>query len=92
MRDPRPFRTAAFIIIAAFLAIAGDFGVFLYRQRHGDVLSFTHVRQYIAVSDGGGHYHYEYFGHTDVPCVVALLPHQQLPPCWWVDIHQDHWT
>lgn len=82
---------AAVSVLLALLAIAADFSQFLYRQRHGSVLSFAHVRQYIAVNDGNGRYHYEYFGPADVACVVALLPHQELPPCWWVEVHRGHW-
>ena len=91
MRDPRPLRQGAVLVLLLFVVIAADYGIFLYRQRHGDVLSFTHVKQYIAVNDGNGHYHYEYFGEVDIPCVVALLPHQQMSPCWWVDVHRDHY-
>lgn len=77
--------------LALIAAIALDVGVFLYRQRHGDVLSFTTVKQYVAVHDRNGHYHFEYFGSMDISCVQALLPHQHLAPCWWVSMHHDHW-
>ena len=71
--------------------LAADYGVFVWRQRHGDVLSFTTVKQYVAVPDRPGHWHLAYFGTVDVPCVMALLPHQRLSPCWWVSLHHDHW-
>ncbi len=72
-------------------AIAADFAIFVWRQRHGDVLSFTTVKQYVAIPEANGHWHYAYFGTIDVPCVQALLPHQRMTPCWWVSLHHDHW-
>ncbi len=77
--------------VVLIVAIAADYAVFVYRQRHGDILSFTTVSQYVAVADRNGHYHYEYFGTVDVPCVLALLPHQRMTPCWWVSVHHEHW-
>ena len=77
--------------IALILATGADFSVFAWRQRRGDVLSFTTVREYVAVPEGIGHWREEYFGTVDVPCVVALLPHQSLKPCWWVSVRRDHW-
>lgn len=84
-------RQLAFLVIVLCVACGLDYAVFLYRQWHGDVLSYTTVKQYIAVNDGNGHYHYQYFGNVDIACVVALLPHQRMAPCWWVDVHRDHW-
>ncbi len=78
-------------VILLIVACAADYGLFVYRQRRGDVLSFTTVRQYVAVNDRNGHYHIEYFGNVDVPCVQAFLPHQRMKPCWWVSLHHDHW-
>ena len=90
-----PSRAAAsWLLLLLLLLGAGsavDYGIFVYRQRHGDVLSFTTVKQYQAVPNRNGNYHYEYLGTMDVPCVDAFLPHVQLSPCWWVSVHRDHW-
>lgn len=80
-----------FLVILLLTAVAADYAIFIVRQRHGDVLSFTTVKQYVAVPGRNGHYHFEYFGSMDVPCVYAFLPHQRLAPCWWVSMHHDHW-
>ncbi len=79
------------LALGLFAACAFDFAVFVWRQRHGDILSFTNVKQSIAVPDAHGGYHYEYFGNTDISCVQALLPHAGLAPCWWVQVHHDDW-
>ncbi len=79
------------LVMLLIVAIGADYILFLYRQRHGDVLSFSTVRKYQAVPDRNGRYHYEYFGTMDVPCVEAFLPHQRMTPCWWVSLHEDHW-
>ena len=80
------------LFLLLFLAVtAGDYGLFLYRQRHGDVLSFATVKQYQVVSDRNGSYHEEYVGMVDVPCVDSILPHDGRSACWWVLVHQDHW-
>ena len=90
-----PSRGAASWLLLLLLllttASVADYLLFLYRQRHGDVLSFTSVKQYQAVPGRNGSYHYEYLGTVDVPCVQAFLPHQQMSPCWWVSIHHNHW-
>ncbi len=79
------------LALTLMAAIAADYGVFVWRQRHGDVASFTSVKQYVAISDGNGRWHYVYFGDIDVPCVMALLPHERRSPCWWVNLRSDHW-
>ena len=86
--------TRSWLLLAALglMAVAAaDYGVFVWRQRHGDVLSYTTVKQYVAVTDAPGHWHLTYFGAVDIPCVVALLPHQRMNPCWWVRLHHDDW-
>ncbi len=90
-----PSRAAAswllLLVLLLLAAGAADYGIFVYRQQHGDILSFATVRQYQAVPDRNGSYHYEYVGILDVPCVEAFLPHVQRSPCWWVSLHYDHW-
>ncbi len=79
------------IVLLSLAAAAGDYGIFLYRQRRGDVLSFATVKQYQVVAGRNGSYHEEYVGMVDVPCVQALLPHDGRSACWWVLVYQDHW-
>ena len=90
-----PSRAAAawllLLVLLLMIAVISDYGLFAYRQRHGEVLSFTTVKQYQAVPGRNGNYHYEYLGVVDVPCVETFLPHQQLMPCWWVAFHHDYW-
>ncbi len=78
-------------VIAVVGVVAADYGIFLYRQSHGDVLSFVQVRQYVPVNRGNGKYEYDFVGHVDVPCMEALLPHLRLPPCWWVSVNRFDW-
>ena len=78
-------------LIALIVAIAADYGVFVYRQRHGDVLSYVTVSEYVPVAGRGSTYSYVYFGTVDVSCVEAMLPHQRMSPCWWVMLHRFHW-
>ena len=78
-------------VILLILASAADYAIFLYRQRHGDVLSFVTVRQFVASPLKNGRYEFDYMGTMDVPCVEAFLPHQHMAPCWWVGVHHDHW-
>ena len=80
------------LVIALIGLAAADYIVFLYRQRHGDVLSFVTVREFVASPLKNGRYEYDYLGNMDIPCVVALLPHQRMSPCWWVGFHHDHWN
>ena len=42
----------ALSIIALVIVVAADYGIFLYRQRHGALISFVHVRQYVPVKRG----------------------------------------
>lgn len=79
------------LVIVLLAASAADYAVFVYRQRHGDVLSFVTVRQFVASPLKNGRYEFDYMGTMDVPCVEAFLPHQRMSPCWWVTIHHDHW-
>ncbi len=78
-------------IIVLIVACAADLGVFVYRQRHGDVVSYVTVQEYVPVAGRGGNYSYNYFGTVDISCVEALLPHQRMSPCWWVALHRFHW-
>ncbi len=90
-----PSRAAAswllLLLLLSFAAVAGDYGLFLYRQRRGEVLSFATVRQYQVVADRHGNAHDEYVGMVDVPCVDAFLPHDGRSACWWVLVSKDHW-
>jgi len=79
------------LLVVLTTAMVADYALFTLRQRHGEVLSYTRVKQYIGVSDGNGHYHMEYLGDMDVPCIDAFLPHQNLKPCWYVSFFRDHW-
>ncbi len=78
-------------VMLLIVASAADYAIFVYRQRHGDVLSFTTVRQFVATPLKNGRYEYNYLGTMDIACVQAFLPHQKMSPCWWVVIHHDHW-
>lgn len=81
----------ALLMIALIALSALDYIVFMVRQRRGDVMSYVSVRQYMPVADGRGHYQYDYVGRMDVPCVMALLPHQRTSPCWWTKLHSGHY-
>ncbi len=78
-------------LIALMAVVAADYGVFVYRQRQGDVLSYVTVREYLPVPGSGGNYSYQYAGVTDISCVEAMLPHERMSPCWWVELHHGHW-
>ena len=87
----QPASRLALAAILFFVACAVDYAVFLYRQRHGDVLSYVRVRQFVPRALKNGHYEFDYVGNRDVPCVEALLRHQRMAPCWWVSLHSDDW-
>lgn len=91
MISRRAVSQLAFVVIALIAASALDYIVFMVRQRRGDVMSYGSVRQYMPVADGKGHYSDEYVGRIDVPCVMALLPHQRTSPCWWIELHSAHY-
>ena len=80
------------LLMGAFGAAAGDYVMFVYRQRSGTALDSVAVRQYLATPLKNGRDELDYLGDLDEPCVRAMLPHQQMPPCWWVRRHRDHWT
>jgi hypothetical protein len=78
-------------IIASIGLSALDYIAFMVRQRRGETLSYVNVREYLPVSDGYGTYKYEFVGRIDVSCVAALLPHQSMTPCWWVQLNSEHY-
>jgi hypothetical protein len=83
----------AFTLSMAVFATAGlDYATFVYRQRHGTALDSVTVRQFLATPLKNGRSELDFLGEIDQPCVRALLPHQQMAPCWWVRQHKDHWT
>ena len=69
------------LLVILTAAAVADYAVFTY----------THVKQYVGVSDGNGHYHLAYFGDMDISCIDAFLPHQGMKPCWYVSFFSDHW-
>jgi hypothetical protein len=79
------------LLILLLAATAGDYGLFVYRQRHGNSLGFVTVRQFLATPLKNGRDELDFLGEADQPCVRAALPHQRMDPCWWVRAHKDHW-
>jgi hypothetical protein len=49
------------------------------------------VRQFMATPLKGNRTEYDYVDTLKQPCVRAVMPHQALPPCWWVQMHRDQW-
>ncbi len=78
--------------LCAFSAALWDYAAFVYHQRAGTALDRVAVHQYLATPLKNGRNELDYLGEVDQPCVRAMLPHQQMPPCWWVRRHRDHWV
>jgi hypothetical protein len=86
-------QVSAFLLLMSGLGVlASDYIVFGYRQRSGNALDVVTVREYLSTPLKNGRAELDYLGDTDHPCVRTMLPHQGMPPCWWVRRHQDHWT
>ncbi len=85
-------RTGLALAVLALGAAAADSTVFMWRQRHGTSLDSVTVRQFLATPLKNGRDELDYLGEVDEPCVRAILPHQQMAPCWWVRAHKDRWT
>lgn len=80
------------LAMCAFAAAAIDYVIFLDRLRKGTALAGVTVHQYLATPLKNGREELDYLGELDQPCVRALLPHQQMQPCWWIRRQKDHWT
>jgi len=80
------------LVLSALAAAAVDSALFMYRQRHGTALGSITVREYLATPLKNGRDELDFLGESDQPCVHALLPHQNMPACWWLSRHKDHWV
>ena len=92
MRLPPWTRAASKIGLGVLLLFyAADLALFHFRARHGTGVGSVEVRQFMATPLKANRTEYDYVDTIEQPCVRALLPHQQLPPCWWVQMHRDQW-
>ena len=92
MRLPPWTGPASKIAVAAVLVFfIADWAVFLVRVAHGTSMGSVEVRQFMATPLKGNRTEYDYVDTLKQPCVRAVMPHQALPPCWWVQMHRDQW-
>lgn len=94
MRLSRGWVTAFFLLVVTLCCVcAVDYIRFVILQREGRSLSYEHVRAYttspLTHTDG---VRWNFLGNLDVSCVDAVLPHQGMPPCWWVRLHRKRWA
>jgi len=82
-----------FLLGAALLTFAVDFGVFRLRvasnrNPYGSVI----VSHYYAVQQKNGKTQFIFEPPAPYPCVNALYPHAGLPPCWYLQRHPEQRT
>ena len=80
------------IALAVVLGLCvADWALFRLRVAHGTGVGSVEVRRFMATPLKGNRTEYDYVDTIQQPCVRSILPHQALPPCWWVQMHRDQW-
>jgi hypothetical protein len=80
-------------VLVAFAAVslaayAIDWAVFKLR---GTPQSTVVVNRYMSIPLKGQKTEYDFLGNTTVSCVVALFPHGDEDPCWYLRRNSDQW-
>jgi hypothetical protein len=83
-----------FVLVVLFAAVSlvafiADWAVFKLR---GSPQSMVAVSQYMQVGLKGGKTEYDYLGTQNVPCAVALFPHESMDPCWHLRRNPTQWV
>lgn len=76
----------AAVSLAAFVL---DWAMFKLR---GSPQSTVAVSQYMEVPLKGGKTEYDYLATSNVPCAVALFPHEGKDPCWNLRRNPTQWV
>ena len=88
---PWTVRASKITFAVALLLVVADWAVFRLRVARGTGLASVEVRQFMATPLKANRTEYDYVDTIEQPCVRSVLPHQALPPCWWVQMHRDQW-
>jgi hypothetical protein len=75
----------ALVTLAAF---ALDWAVYKLR---GSPQSQVTVSRFLSVPLKGQKTEYDFLGTANVPCSVALFPHDGNSPCWYLQLHPNQW-
>ena len=80
----------AFLALAAasLVAYAGDSIVYALR---GSPSSTVTVNRFMGVPLKGQKEEYDFLGSAQVPCAVALFPHNGQDPCWHLRRNPNQW-
>jgi hypothetical protein len=81
-------RGLGFVAAAALAAYAADTAVY---KLHGSPQSLVMVSRFMGVPLKGQKTEYDYLGSTNVPCAVALFPHDGLDACWHLKRNPNQW-
>lgn len=81
-------RAFLFLAAATLVAYAGDSIVYLAR---GSPRSTVTVNRFMGVPLKGQKEEYDYLGSSQVPCAVALFPHNGQDPCWHLRRNPNEW-
>jgi hypothetical protein len=81
-------KTALAVALVFYLA---DWALFRLRLAHGTGLGSVEVRQFMATPLKANRTEYDYVDTIQQPCVRSVIPHEALPPCWWLERHPDQW-
>lgn len=79
-----------FMVLAAatLVAYAGDTLVYLMR---GSPSATVTVSRFMGVPLKGQKEEYDFLGSSQVPCAVALFPHNGQDPCWHLRRNPNQW-
>jgi hypothetical protein len=80
----------AFLALAAVTAAAYIVDSIVYFAR-GSPSSTVTVNKFMGIPLKGQKEEYDYLGTVDMPCAVALFPHNGEAPCWRLRRNPNQW-
>lgn len=80
----------ALLVLAAAVVAAYVVDSVVYFAR-GSPSSTVTVNKFMGVPLKGQKEEYDYLGPVEMPCAVALFPHQGLEPCWHLRRNLNQW-
>jgi hypothetical protein len=80
----------AFLVLAAATVAAYLVDSVVYFAR-GSPSSTVTVNKFMGVPLKGQKEEYDYLGSVDMPCAVALFPHNGQDPCWHLRRNTNQW-
>ncbi len=83
------FALAVLFAAVSLAAFVLDWAMFKLR---GSPQSTVAVSQYMEVPLKGGKTEYDYLATSNVPCAVALFPHEGKDPCWNLRRNPTQWV